>query len=348
MHALLGVRQHGLRGGSLPVTKVASLALALALAALSAPARADDYDAAFTRAIAAKERALDSNDPASWQAALDLFTEADRIRATKESKYELGASAARLKQDDVAVEAYEAALAFGLEGAASDKARAFVSAHAPGMGRVGLVGPAGAEVWVAARWRGTLPLARPLVLFAGKRRIELRSGGDRDERELVVTAGAASSLDFTTTASPTPSPPAQPAPIGPGAPPPTTPPDRTLAWTLTLGGASLLVLGGASALIANSNVTSHRERLSDLCAVKNGSDGCATAKPGEKSAAQDEVDSIATWKAVRSAGFVGLGAGVVATGVGVLLLTKGSETKPARTSLALVPGFGAVGVKGSF
>lgn len=323
--------------------------LPLVLLLWSAPALADEYDAAFTRAIAAKERALDTNDPASWQAAIDLFAEADRIRATKESKYELGAAAARLKQDDVAVEAYEAALGLGLEGAAADKARAFIADHERAMGRVDVRGPEGAEIWLAARWRGTLPLGKPLVVFAGKRRIELRAGGERDQRELMVTAGALALADFTASPSAGPQVPAPPSwqPPGPEAPrPEPPPPDRALGWTLTVGGASLALLGGASALVAGSNVSAHRDRLTDLCAVRSGTDGCAEAKPGQKLAAQDEVDSIATWKAVRTGGYVGLGAGVLATGVGIALLV--SKPMPRRTTLTLVPGWGGGVLRGSF
>lgn len=328
-----------------------AFAVVVALGAWSAPAFADEYDAAFTRAIAAKERALDTNDPASWQAALDLFSEADRLRPTKESKYELGAAAARLKQDDVAVEAYEAALSLGLDGAAADKARAFVSEHAPAMGRVEVRGPAGAEIWIAARWRGTLPLAKPLVVFAGKRRIELRSGGDRDQREVVVTAGAAAQIDFAAAGAAPPAPGAgvpPPADAPPAAPPsPTPPPDRTLAWTLTVGGASLAVLGGASLWIASSNLSSHRDRLGELCAEQSGSDSCTTAEPGKQQAAQDEVDSIASWKAVRTGGWVGLGAGVLATGIGVILLNSGGSSAP-RTAFGVLPTAGglSLGVTG--
>lgn len=317
---------------------------------VSSAARADDYDAAFTRAIAQKERALDTNDPASWQAALDLFGEADRIRATKESKYELGAAAARLKQDDVAVEAYEAALALGLEGAAGEKAKSFVSEHASGMGRVEVRGPGGAEVWIAARWRGTLPLAKPLVVFAGKRRIELRAGGDRDQREVAVNAGARSMVDFGTSRA------SEPPPTAPraSAPPPRDRPpilpeperdDRSLAWTLTVGGASVAALGGVTLLLASSNLTSHRDRLEQYCKTSSGSDSCSEAHPGKQQLAQDEVDSIATWKALRTGGYVGLGAGVVAAGIGVVLLV---QDRPSRRALTLSPSVGGAELRGSF
>ena len=98
------------------------VALALSLASVASPSFADAYDAAMAHAIAAKEKALDANDPSAWQEALRLFVEADALRATKDSKYELAFAASRLKEDDLAVEAYEASIALGLSGKAKDKA----------------------------------------------------------------------------------------------------------------------------------------------------------------------------------------------------------------------------------
>jgi hypothetical protein len=331
-----------MRRRNLPVTsRFCALSLLVAIAVCSAPARADEYDAAFTRAIAAKERALDTNDPASWQAAVDLFIEANRIRSTKESRYELGSAAARLKQDDVAVEAFEAALALGLTGPAADKARAFVDEHAKAMARVEVRGAAGAEIWLAARWRGTLPLDRPLVVFAGKRRFELRFGGDRDEQRLAVSAGQPALVDFTRVRRPLP-PTADTLAPGPDRPPATAaPPDSTLAWALTIGGAGLTILSSATLGLSFSNVSTHRDRLADLCAVSSHDDTCAAAKPGKKEAAQSEVDSIASWKSARTASYVGVGAGVLAAGVGVVMLLSTPERKRApKTGFALWPSSG--------
>jgi len=89
---------------------------AAAVCAAGGRARADAYDATLTRAIAAKERAMDVNEPARWEEALRLFQEADAIRATREASYELGHAAERLARTDLAVEAYEAALNLGLTG----------------------------------------------------------------------------------------------------------------------------------------------------------------------------------------------------------------------------------------
>ncbi len=342
-----------MRSGSLPVTvrlRPCALAvpLALALVTVGSPARADEYDAAFTRAIAAKERALDTNDPASWQAAVDLFVEADRIRATKESKYELGAAASRLKQDDLAVEAFEVALSLGLEGPAADKARAFVAEHGKAMGRVEARGPSGSDLWVAGRWRGSLPLGRPLVVFPGKRRFELRAAGDRTEREVGVTAGTTVVVDFTTERTSTPSVPGPRVDDRPRPEPPAR--DDTLAWTLTLGGTGVTVIGAVAMGLSFANLGAHRDRLADLCATPNGVDACAAAKPGKKEAAQSEVDSIATWKAVRTGSYIGVGVGVAAAGAGLVMLLSRPPSKGApRTAVGAwpTPGGAQLGVFGS-
>ncbi|MBI3206630.1 MAG: hypothetical protein HYZ29_34155 [Myxococcales bacterium] len=325
-----------------------ALALTVALATVAVPAQADEYDAAFTRAIAAKERALDTNDPASWQAAVDLFVEADRIRATKESKYELGAAASRLKQDDLAVEAFEVALSLGLEGPAADKARAFVAEHGKAMGRVEARGPAGSDLWVAGRWRGSLPLPKPLVVFPGKRRFELRAAGDRTEREVGVAAGTTVVVDFTTERAGTPAL-ADPPPVDrPRAVPPER--DDTWAWTLSIGGAGVTVISALTMGLSFGNLASHRERLADVCATPSGVDACAAAKPGKKEAAQSEVDSIATWKAVRTGSYVGVGVGVAAAGAGLVMLLSRPKSKSARqTAIGAwpTPGGAQLGVFGS-
>ncbi len=127
----------------LGLTRGLALLLSLALVTAHLPARADAWDAAMARAAAAKENALDENDPARWEEALRLFREADAIRASKESKYEIASAAAWLKQDDLACEAYEGAIALGLDGPAKVKANTFLTEHAPKVARLRLRGPAG-------------------------------------------------------------------------------------------------------------------------------------------------------------------------------------------------------------
>lgn len=323
----------------------------------AAPATADEYDALLARAIAAKERALDTNDPAAWEDALSLFQQADRIRSTKESKYELGGAAARLRQDDLAVEAYESALALGLEGAARDKAQDYINQKKDGVGRLELDGPAGAEVFIGTRQRGTLPLGRPLVVFAGKRRVRVVHGQREQVLEVDIAAGKQQGADFTPLF-------AEPAPIAP--PPPTPPPssaskpegptvtplptddERTLAWTLLIAGGGTAVIGLGFVIGASSSIDTRRERLAELCADPDGEDGCTTAQPGQREAAQSEVDSIATWKAVRIGGWVGLGVGAAAAGTGlVLLLGSSREKSSARFDVSPLPGGAALSVSGA-
>jgi hypothetical protein len=313
-----------------------AVAILIASAARSLPALADAYDATLARAIAAKERALDTNDPASWEDALALFQQADRIRSTKETKYELGSAAARLRQDDLAVEAFESALALGLEGGARDKARAFVDEHDAQMGRLEIAGPEGGEIYVGTRLRGTLPLGRPLVVFAGKSRLRVVLGAREARIEISVTAGQTQQVDFAPrfadTAEPEPPPGPLPAPPPPApAPQPVDPgpepESNALGWALAIGGGAAALVGTGLVIGSSATIDSRRERLADLCAVPNGTDECTTAQPGKRADAQSEVDAIATWKAVRIGGWVGLGAGVAVAATGIILLAGGSKPR---------------------
>ena len=139
-----------------------ALAVTIGAAAVCAAgsARADAYDATLTRAIAAKERAMDVNEPARWEEALRLFQEADAIRATREASYELGYAAERLARTDLAVEAYEAALNLGLTGQPRSKAEAFVGAHAAALARVQIEG-LGRRPRPQRRHRSRSPAAAP-------------------------------------------------------------------------------------------------------------------------------------------------------------------------------------------
>lgn len=334
-----------------------AVAIVIASAARALPALADAYDATLARAIAAKERALDTNDPASWEDALALFQQADRIRSTKETKYELGSAAARLRQDDLAVEAFESALALGLEGGAREKARAFLDQHDAQMGRLEISGPEGGEVYVGTRSRGTLPLGRPLVVFAGKNRLRVVLGAREAKLEVGVTAGQTERVDFAARFVETAEPERPPAPLP--APPPNvpdpTPADpgpgpepNALAWSLAIGGGVTALVGTGLVIGSSATIESRRDRLADLCAVPSGEDECTTAEPGKRADAQSEVDAIATWKAVRIGGWVGVGVGLVAAATGIVLLAGSSESRE-HAQWVVVPtrGGAAIAVTGS-
>ncbi len=190
---------------------------AAAVCAAGGRARADAYDATLTRAIAAKERAMDVNEPARWEEALRLFQEADAIRATREASYELGHAAERLARTDLAVEAYEAALNLGLTGQPRSKAEAFVGAHAAALARVQIKGASDGRVRSGGIDRGRLPLRRPLVLFPGETVIEIiDSQGHRTPHRLKLDRRPTrnprhlSSPSSSSSPSPSPSPPPLP------------------------------------------------------------------------------------------------------------------------------------------
>src|SRR5262245_32460680 len=155
------MRERAVRRRELPMTHVnrAALAGVLVLSVLlmsprQAVAEADAYGAALTRAIAAKERALDVNEPPRWEEALRLFQEAAALRGTRECAYEIGFAAERLKREDLAVESYEAALDLGLVGPPRTRAQAYVAGHAAGLARLKVRGPAGVRLRVAGIDRG--------------------------------------------------------------------------------------------------------------------------------------------------------------------------------------------------
>jgi hypothetical protein len=175
------MRKRPLLGGSLSVIKRRriqpwrrSALVALMLTMLSVAAFADQYDALLTRAIAAKERAREVNDPASWVEASRLFQQADQLRPSAETKYELAYAAEQLQQEDWAVELYEVALEQGLSGRAREHAQDFVTRLAPSMARLELRGDAETMVSIAGLVRATLPTRRPIVVFAGRTTLEIR------------------------------------------------------------------------------------------------------------------------------------------------------------------------------
>jgi hypothetical protein len=312
-------------------------------------AHADAYDAAFAHAIAAKERALDKNDPAAWEEALERFRRADKLRPTKECKYELGQAAARIQQHDLAFEAFESALSLGLDGSAADKARQFVSEHADSVGRLNILGPDRTEVRIAGRLRAHLPLSRPLVVFAGNSNVELSLGEQRVSRTAVVSAKSETFLDVRLAfAASAPKPPVpKPAKVEPPPdPPPVTKPDTRVApWLLGVG-IGVAAAGAVTVVLSSVTISGRRDDLASHCEIQDGSDGCRFATPALQGSAQSDVDALATWKAVRIAGWAGVGVGV---GLGALgLLLPGSSADAPQTALSLHVTPRGLGASGTF
>jgi len=333
------------------VTRAAALLLSLSIALATPYAFADSYDAAMARAAAAKEKALDANDAASWEEALARFLEADALRETKESKYEVATAAAWVKQDDLAVEAYAAALSLGIADPAKGKAEAFVAERASKMGKLRVVGPAGARVLIDGRPRGTLPRSTPFVVFAGSVKVRVEGGAVR-EGTVEARAGEESTFDATPVVQPPPPPPPRPIAPPPVKDSPERPRSNTLGWSLLIGGGGVAVLGLGTTLLAMSRVSHYQGEVEKYCSSFDGT-YCATVRSeGEKAAAQDASDGVATWRAIRTSGIVtSIVGGAVAIAGGVLLFSgKSSEgtTTALRANLAGMPGGGFLSLSGTF
>jgi hypothetical protein len=351
---------------------VVALLAALMAWSFSDVARADAYDAALTRAVAAKERALDTRTPTDWEQALDLFQQTESIRSTPETCYEVGYAAEMLRQDDLALDAYEAALVGTLSESARRRAQAFVDQHASEMGRVELRGPERTLVRVRGLYRGTLPLRRPLVLFVGQVELELEApSGRRWVHPLQVNAGSTRAVELDAAAPepelPRTEPLASPAPAArpaagtsPGLPAapqalersvPPEPPSRVLELALFGAGTAVAVASVVLVAAAPAAIDSHLDTLKPICADLDG-DECRTASEQRFVVrAQDENDAIRTWKNLRTAAFVGLGVGGAAMITGaVLLLVSPSADRPTTGNVFVSPvsGGSVVGYGGAY
>jgi hypothetical protein len=191
-------------------------------------------------------------------------------------------------------------------------------------------------------------------VFAGETRVRMVHEGRTLERRIRVSAGSHARIELSPAlAEPPPSElPPRAAPSASSAVPPAidSRPEagNSLGWALVIGGSATAVIGGALVIGSSATIGTHRERLAALCAVPSGTDACATAEPGQREAAQSEVDAIATWKGVRIGGWVGLGLGAAAAGTGLLIVLDRSRPSPrARVELWPTPGGAAFAVTGA-
>ena len=296
--------------------------------AVAADAEQDAYGAALTRAIAAKERALDVNEPPRWEEALRLFQEAAALRQTCEAAYEIGFAAERLSRTDLAVESYQAAIDLGLAGPPAARGAAFVAAHARALARLEVRGPAGTGLRVAGVDRGRLPLPRPLVLFPAETEIEiLDARGSASTVTVRLQAGKTDVLDLAAGPSKEVA-----AALAPPAPPAVGRTTSSAAWPLIVGGLAVAVAAAVLVPISQGRIDDNRSALAATCAAPPVDDVCMTALGGKRDAAQSSEDAIATWKAARLGAWIGLGAGAAAAVTG-LVLKLGGGGAPRLTAL---------------
>lgn len=342
----------------------AALVTVISISSFAPLGFADAYDAAMARAVAAKEKAVDSNDPAAWDEALRLFSEADALKSTKDSKYELAGAAARLKEDDLAYESYEAAIALGLSGKAKEKAQAFLKST-KGIARVDIKGPSGADISIGARHRGALPHA-PFVVFAGPVKIRAASAGQTIERTITTKEGATEAVDLaadfapktTTTTSATTTATTAATSEGPKGSSPTVPITdtgagaRALGWSLMVGGGVLLVGGGVGYIIASKGFNSSEAEIDAGCLtrVPSDSDQCSTARDPKDAPRLETVNGqVRTWKGIKTASLITGGVGLVLLGIGVVRLATAPSAPKASAWVPHVDvGVGYVGISGVF
>lgn len=304
-------------------------AAALSLSTRSFPAHADDtesYEAALTRGVVARDRALETKSTAYWREALAAFGEAVSRRSSREAWFELGAAAAELTLDDEAFEAYEQALELGLDGRAAELARAFLGAHEPNMARLDVRGARGAAVSIRMRSRGVLPLAKPLVVPAGAVRVRVELAGFEPwERDLPVAAKNRSLVEVALV----PLRSAEPS-SGRSADPPSEARHGARAergsWgsSALIGGGALAVASAGTIIVTSLLLAEERDTLERSCVVRS-KDECARTTASRRAEAQSAADTILTLKVVRWGAVAGASVGVAAAAAGLVNLWAPAE-----------------------
>ena len=350
-------------------TRILTFASMVVLVTRSAPAFADAFDAALTRAVAAKELAMDHPDPTKWQTAFERFLEADGLGPSAEMKYELGFIAAQMRQEDLAVEYYEASLDLGLTGPAREKAKRYVEEHGSSMARLLVHGPDGGRVRVRGIERGRLPLVRPLVVFAGDTQVDVKTSSRTAtaSRTISLQAGRITEVDWGADdlARAIPTPPASPAQLHLVSPPRRDVPGAAVAslaletaaaetrtdkgsggraagsWVLG-SGVGVLLSSGIMAAVSMTKLSQRRKQLHDACEepLPGSDDGCKNAQPGRYYEALGLADDIARWRTVQSVAWIAMGVGALGSAVGWAMLSRKSTAGQSVARFVPTPAIG--------
>jgi hypothetical protein len=299
-----------------------------------------EKELALTRAVAAKEQAFDHPDPAKWQEAFDRFLEADTLDPSADTKYELAFIAVQLNQGDLAVSYYEDAIALGLSGSALEKGRSFLNKKTTTIARLMLRGKNGFHVQIRGIDRGTLPLEKPLVVYAGTTEFVIvdASGRRVAQRTVYVPTGQTEHVDL----DPVPQVISKtvalefPRPESIDTLPHVSTPSVG-AWLLGTG-SGLLLASALSVPLTSLKISSKRDQLADACDVPaRNPDGCPVTKRGRYDEAIELANDIARWKTVRTVAWVGIGVGFSSAALGLLLVTKANRTPRTKRVVAIWP-----------
>jgi len=328
------------------------------------------YLDALLRALAAKDKALDSGTAENWAETLRLLEAADAIETVAITKYEIALAAAQLGQTDVAVENYEAGLNLGLPERVSDRARDYIVNHVSQLAQLQVDGPSGTQILLRGVVRARLP--HPLFIWVSPDSVELEAlfpDGRHVQQALLLAAGRISKIVVTldhagssmaisegvTNATSNsvrtdgsddlraiPSV-AAPAASFSNATPVAherSPVLSSLGWAWVASGATAAILSAAFIPVTYSRLSRSRDVLRNDCDVQTGgSDGCDHSKLGRRDDAQSASNSIATWKAARTVSWAGLFAGLAVTlGGGTLLMNSKHAAVPTLTSVLISAG----------
>lgn len=293
--------------------------------------------------VAARDRALETQDERDWRQALLHLERAVALRATGEAQFELGEVWARLGFSAEALAAYEAALALGIDGRAEERARAFVGAHAADVALVELSGPSGANVYVGDRWRGRLPLARPLAVDGGAVALRLELPGFRDgERLFTLRAGQSTRLDVELgpdgSRAPTTS-----VGVASAAAPGKSAGPRPWVMPALFGGASVFVASGVGFALTSLLLPDARRDLRAHCSTSIVDGSCQGATDAVRASAQSAANRISTLETLRWVSVGGAVAGLASAAVGFLALP--SESAASSSSARLDVYFSAAALR---
>jgi hypothetical protein len=108
----------------------------------------------------------------------------------------------------------------------------------------------------------------------------------------------------------------------------------TRGWWLTGAGVVLTAVAVALIPISGSHIDDNRKALAGECVDAVVNDTCM-AIAGHREAAQSYSDSIATWKAVRTGAWIGVGVGVATIATGLILRTHDRSAAGPRPALVL-------------
>jgi len=328
-------------GSSWPVlSAVAALAVALPAIAVaqepSGPAAAEGQGDAAAQASQSFDVGMRLFQEQNWSGALAAFQEAYSLNPNYVVLFNIGACLKELQRYPEALDAFQRYLSEGGANVRPEKraqAEEAIAGLAAFVTHVRVVTSVeGAEILVNDEFRGTSPLAEPLVLGAGHYVVVARADGFHEAREEFDAVGGQDSeieltLELLEGGAPVPTP-----------PPPTESEPWYNDWAgWASAGVGIVAVGvGSYFLWAASDNESQRDAADDL-SVAHGFDN----------------DAQTDW--VVGGILVGVGGAALITGAVLLAITSdGEEPPPAdterTTGVALMPFVGpaGLGIAGTF